>query len=228
MKLPIIIAGDSWSHGEYVKKKNWELELTHLGIQQYFQDDGYKVTNLSGGNFSPQDSINSLKNILINPSDIIIWFQSDPLRNFRPYDNFKEILTSYENILSVQNNILIKTYTELNNFGNKIFCVGGNSKLNMFLIKNYKNLIPVCESIPEMLFNDFKHPEIWVSDWIDMIDRSILLDTIDKILESKRWLDDLHLEKYAEYFGEDGIHPNRKAHRKIYESLLEKINGQLP
>ena len=218
----IIIAGDSWGCGE------WDFDpietghiITHKGIEQYFLDDGYAVVNLCKGGASNNFAINSLRNYPnITDGDIILWFQTDPLRDLQPYDGFHEEFTNYDTIITAQEKLLEQTYTNLDSIGYKIICIGGCSKLRIRPQNPYYNLIPILASFAEFAFVEYVHPEVWFSDWYYLVDRQFDLDSLDKLLYNKELQDQLRLPKNQNWVSPDGQHPNRIAHRKLYEFLL--------
>lgn len=217
----IIIAGDSWGVGEWDRAPDRVTHIiNHQGLEQYFKDTGYNVINLSKGGYSNTQSIAPLPK---ESDSVIIWIQTDPLRDLRPYDRFKEKFQSYQTLLDIQKELLTTTYSILNKLG-KIYCIGGCSKLDLDLIKEFENLIPIIPSVPEFLLPNYIHPKIWFSDWYELVDRQFDIDSIDKLLYNKKIQDSL--ADSWEYFQPDGKHPNRHGHKKIFEYLNENIFRQ--
>ena len=216
--MKILIGGDSWGCGEWGFNNQNQYGILHHGLEKYLKDDGYLVTNTSSGGSSNKDSITRLKNALNFDPDIILWFQSDPLRDNRPYDNFTTICNTWDNLINYNDSLLIENYKSLNDIGKKIYCIGGCSKIKTNLIGEFPNLIPLIKSVPEFLYEDYKHPEIWISDWIKIIDKldSNVLKQLEKHKDKQDRLNQ-HFGKYTEYFWPDGRHPNRLGHLKIYE-----------
>jgi hypothetical protein len=98
------------------------------------------------------------------------------------------------------------------------------SLLNVDLISKYKNLIPFVESLTELILVDYKHPEIWCSDWINHIEK-LNESTIDFLLPNKMKQDSLsEVEDYRKYFWPDGSHPNRHGHRVLYDFILKNCD----
>jgi len=213
----VLIAGDSWAAGEWGFENPGSYVVLHRGLEQYLRDSGYTVINKSvpGGS-------NRLAVELIKPthSEIsVIWFQTDPIRDLRPYKGFKSKYTTYEDILLAQKQLLLQTYSELNELDLKIICIGGCSRLDFSLIKDCSNLIPFIPSAIEFLLPQYTHPEIWFSDWYDLIDKQFDIDSVNKFLYNKQLQDGLRDQK--DLFWPDGIHPNRHGHRLIFEHLMD-------
>jgi hypothetical protein len=217
--MKILIGGDSWGLGE------WPQETNHRGIWQYFEEDGHEVTIKAVPGESNKTSISHMCNYVNGNYDYVFWFQSDPLRDLRPYDDFGNTIKNYDDLITQSNILLDKNYKELNDRSDcKIYCIGGCSKLNMELISKYKNLIPFIESLTELILVDYKHPEIWHSDWIDYVER---LDesVIDFLLPNKMKQDSLsEVDEYREYFWPDGSHPNRYGHKVLYDFILKNCD----
>ena len=77
----IFIGGDSWGCGEWT-----EQTVSHKGVEQYFINDNYTVFNSSEGGSSNKFSIDRLDKDLRDyyiSGDIIIWIQTDPIRDLR-------------------------------------------------------------------------------------------------------------------------------------------------
>ena len=217
--MKILIGGDSWGLGE------WPQETNHRGIWQYFEEDGHEVVIKAVPGESNKTSISHMCNYVNGNYDYVFWFQSDPLRDLRPYDYFGNTIKNYDDLIKQSNIILDKNYKELNDRSNcKIYCIGGCSKLNVELISKYKNLIPFIESLTELILVDYKHPKIWHSDWIDYVER---LDesVIDFLLPNKMKQDSLsEVDEYREYFWPDGSHPNRYGHKVLYDFILKNCD----
>jgi hypothetical protein len=224
----ILIAGDSWGCGEWAV---FGRKVAHLGLELYFNEYGCPVTNVSVGGYSNIESINSIKNKLIdNTYDAIIWFQTDPIRDLRPYkDNGDKFALEIDEFLKMHDELLIKNYTELNSLGpnllGPVICLGGCSDITPSLINDYSNLKPAIPSIVE--FFGCKNPPLWVpgSRWLSdegiTISKSIvnyMYDTDPKWTQV-RFGTDSNLNK--KWFFPDGYHPNRHALKEIFDYLID-------
>jgi hypothetical protein len=217
MKEKIIIFGDSWGKGEWCDKTN---KLIHKGIEQYFEDDNFVIKNFSipGGSFNYiMESMNSCKNS-ISDNDIIIFIQTDPFRNFIPYEeshfiNYKD----YSSLILEQNNLLESLYKKLNQYDKKIYLIGGCTKLNLILIEKYKNLAPLIESTIEFLVPNLKQPTFWMGDWNYMFAKNLSDEDLEKFLNDV--VNPNTLINHKEFFWPDGSHPNRFGHKIIYDKI---------
>jgi hypothetical protein len=83
----IFISGDSWGCGEWTYFTPPIMStVAHKGLEQYFIDDNYTVFNSSKGGSSNEFSIVRLSKDLqeyYSSGDIILWIQSDPIRDLR-------------------------------------------------------------------------------------------------------------------------------------------------
>lgn len=205
----------------FVHQNHIKQVIRHPGLAQYLTEYGHRVINVSRGSESNNYAIEKIRAQDLSQFDLIIWFQTDPFRDLRPYNRkFSVDYTTYQSLIDRQNQLLTKTYMEMDSFDKKILCLGGLSKLDLKLIQPFKNLIPAIPSITELLLPNFQHQEIAFSDWHKLIDRQFSLDDLDKLLYNKRIQDSLMDHK--ELFWPDGLHPNRWAHKKIFEYLINK------
>lgn len=220
----ILISGDSWGCGEWnewATANGSEYGISHPGLEQYLIDDGFFVVNCSMGNLANKDSIGRLEHQLcLGDYDHIIWFQSDPLRDLRPYKNFNHMFTDYQQILASSNELLNSHYKRLNQLGKKIICIGGCSKLDPD-ISNYENLIPLVSSVIELLLPDFTAPRVWCSDWVHHINSKINESLLDCLLIEKKIQDQIGEQPI---FQPDGRHPNRKGHRVLFDVVRKFLS----
>ena len=218
----ILIGGDSWACGEWQFDKTNTNTIVHPGLAQYFLDDGFAVINCAQGRSSNSEAIDRmLDQYAKDKFDYVIWVQTDPLRDLRPYVDFLSKFTKHDQLLVESNRLLNSSYEKLNQLGKQIICLGGCSKLDPDISK-YKNLIPLVDSIIEFLLPDFTHPEIWHSDWIRCTKNAVVStfneELLDQLLMNKQQQDQLYLEPL---FNPDGQHPNRDGHRIIYDRITE-------
>ena len=206
----ILIIGDSWGCGEWSSDNPYRV--THTGLEQYLTDCGCNVTNLSKPGGSNKDMIRVLEaTISVYNPHFVFWFQTDPMRDIRPYSQ-ETFPKSSSELIERGRELLETTYAELNDIGIKIHCMGGVTNLEKS-IEKYPNLIPIIPSIIQM-FNG-PNVDFWISDWINSPD--IRLDD-DFLLELENH--PIHILP-KEWFFPDGVHPNREAHRRIFEYIIK-------
>ena len=207
----ILIAGDSWSCGEWSSDDPYRV--THRGLEHYLTEYGCNVINLSKAGGSNKDMVSVLVATLpIYKPHFVFWFQTDPMRDLRPYKQ-KTFPTSSKSLLDVSGQLLSNAYAELDSIGIKIHCMGGTTKLH-HSIESYNNLIPFIPSIIEK----FGGPDIdfWISDWINSPNIRLSDDFLSEL--------EVHPQHILpkEWFFPDGFHPNREAHYKIFEVILKQ------
>jgi hypothetical protein len=221
--MKILIGGDSWGCGEWGYYDGDHITgkygILHSGLEYYLRADNHTVINTSLGRSSNRESIVRLKTHL--DCDAIFWFQSDPLRDCKI--NCK----TFDEVIELNISSLLQNYNELNSLNKTIHVIGGCGKINTAMISKFTNLIPLIESVPQFLYPDFVHPDIWISDFVwDDLYNTVDNNMLSQLLERKKIVDSMHDGKYYKYFQPDGRHPNRLGHQKIYEFIkirLEKL-----
>lgn len=207
----IIIIGDSWGCGEW--SGDMPYRVTHTGLARYLSEYGVNVINLSKPGGSNKDMVRALiSTVPIYNPEHVFWFQTDPIRDLRPYHQ-ETFPKSSSELLETGRALLENTYAQLNDIGVKIYCMGGVAKLEKS-IEKYANLIPIIPSIVEM----FEGPTIdyWISDWINSPNIRLNDDFLSELENHPQHT----LPK--KWFYPDGVHPNQEAHRKIFECILKQ------
>jgi len=214
-KDTILISGDSWGCGEWGPGPS-KYGAVHNGLEYFLTEYGCKVINVSVPASANVAAIKRLKNALNETTpDCIFWFQTSPIRDLRPYEENEELMPKNANEYNqIHKELLNSSYESLNNLGVKIHCMGGVSPL-LDDINNYSNLISFIPSIIKMFGG--KDPKYWIGGWVDSrvrLDPEFLTE-LEELSEPQ----DLLPKKW---FYPDGIHPNRHAHYKIFEYILEQ------
>jgi hypothetical protein len=223
----VLLAGDSWGCGEW----SWDAkQIQHLGLELYLREYGCEVTNVSFPGCSNLYSITALKKQLVdNTYDVILWIQTDPTRDIRPYeDNADKFALPIDDFLKLQDELIDKSYQSLNQLGPTIFCMGGCSKIKLPIINKYPNLNPIIPSIIE--FFGCEDMPLWVpgSRWLHDLGITLSESIVDYMYENvtkwerageHRFQLDYYLDK--KWFFPDGHHTNRHAHQKIFEYLID-------
>lgn len=224
--MKILITGDSWGRGEWTWDREGNYYNSHAGLQAYMEEDGHQVTNVSHEMGSNLSAFVALKKALEHQHyNAVIWLHTDPLRDLRPeYNSIKLDYTSYDDLMSASRGLQARAYEDFSSLGSKIYCIGGCGKHDKDAILAHNNLHLLIASVPELLLDDYTHPELWASDWIRVVDRHFDLDSLQKLLVNKARQDSLGSKaSYKKLFWPDGHHPNRQAWRMIYDYIKPVI-----
>jgi lysophospholipase L1-like esterase len=240
----ILIAGDSWACGEWEKASMTYTHggltnslLIHGGLTDYLIDQGHRVINLGYPGGSNHDSTNRLSNFLIQNKKIIIKniivFQTEWLRsNSVPLD-------IKEGYFKLQNTLISRFYCELSELSTKfnipIYIIGGTSDtvwIDQFE-KEYPGVKVVCQSFSNLLLTNnhkISNPvySLMTADQSKQIeyfknnsnqaDLQLMLDDMDRgQVRFILW------KNHKEFFWPDGTHPNRYAHKILFEFLKTQI-----
>ena len=220
----VIILGCSWGCGEWKRGSAQDQLITHGGIAQYFREDGYNVINLSQYSGSNHCMLDPLYYFLRMNNhleiDSIYWIQTDIARSLR--DGYIH-LTDYKHS-NLTESIRSMYYDFYSNLNHRLKIRGHRAKMIGGLTDLYVNF-------------EFENLDFLVPSWIKLINSDIssahLVDPI-----GHEWLDKHYskpseilpfveqaLERYnywrsaPELFWPDGDHPNKKAHRILYDHI---------
>jgi hypothetical protein len=219
----ILLSGDSGGLGEYqYSKDDGYFKCVGFGIEYYLQKAGYLIKNISIESAANMDTTINLVTQHKN-FDILIWIQADPIRDLRPYITFQKDFNSFDQLITKQKELLNNSYATLNSINRPILCIGGCSKLDLDLMKQFNNLIPVIPSIYELFEPSYTHPVIWMSEWHVLIGRQFDIDSIGKFSYNKDNQNALR-ELDSDYMSLDGTHANRTGYKKITDHLLNYEN----
>jgi len=229
----ILLAGDSWAAGQWIfdKKSDPSNFVNHAGIAQYITDDGYNVINLSQPGSGNEGILNVLENFLktnihIN-IDKIFLLQTDYIRDPMPSN-----IPNPSSITDVEVNIMMNYYKKISNVASlydvKIYLIGGcTDLLPQSYITQFPNIVYVCQSWTNLIINnntDIEPPIVsWYTkeyeDIINKFKKYNINDTIDKMDLAEKRMECLQSNK--EYFWPDGVHPNKRGHKKLFVFLKQ-------
>lgn len=238
MSLPnIFISGDSWGTGELP-------DLTHLGLQQYFQDDGYQVYNSSTRGASNRDSISLLlENLKLyhQPNDLIFWIQTDPIRNLNPV--FKDTrldqhLKEANGLINLMTKLLAVDYDRLHTvarrFDTCVYLIGGLNAVDLELTSSRARLECLVQSWPRLLVGDqakyqqlnWEQFRLYTGGWTvrDLrLEELNDLDLAGKIIDELYEMDQNEVVFNDPIFRPDGRHPNRQGHKLLHNYIKERL-----
>lgn len=243
----ILIIGDSWSQGELVLNKNdTGLSIVHAGTEQYLLDAGHTVINLGiTGGSNDQAMQNYLE--YKDHADYIFWFQTDPLREVNGTNGdgelFIELLKRFNSIKAVFDYLIDDIQNKINNIAvdrNQIVhVIGGFSTITPSINKfsNLNNFITNVSALIDPLTNFEIYGYFPQFEWFvniienckkhNLVSNSVLSyitqEYIDIMSEHERIFD--YMFKNTQYYWPDGRHPNRHAHKIIFNQVEKLLNG---
>jgi lysophospholipase L1-like esterase len=231
----ILICGDSWACGE------WDIACTkvaHTGLQQYLVDDGHTVFNISKGGTSNLDNSNRLnlwfERFGSQHIDTVLVFQTDYVRDFKhnacPEDWNSQLLSD------VAERWVERFYHRLSELSQKHGCkikiIGGLSDTVWFdqMSLDYPGCEVACQSLVNLTLANNHRIDVPIFSWYTADSEPILARAKSLGLELDCTLKLMHqgfereslVRENPEFFYPDGIHPNRRAHRMLYEFLRHK------
>lgn len=238
----ILILGDSWSQGEINVNENGRY-VSHKGLMQYLEDDGYKIENRGGLGESNHWALSQFE-LYSESLNFVIWFQTDINRDFIE-NTFLSKLKETHSIKSLFNNHIVDTYTKMNYIAEKknitVHVVGGISPVlenNLYQFKNLKCAIPCVINLirPDIhisFYDRFAH-QFWFTNLIESIKSDSYWSNDDIVHLKSEWLMIQTgaakfyqtMMKDKEYFWPDGCHPNRAGHKIIYNKIKTILENE--
>jgi len=238
----IIVSGDSWSLGEWSSDSRF---IMHGGVSQFLHDHGFNVINLGQSSSSNRETLLRVTNFFrhnqhITKSDnLIVIFQAEWTRDF-PYFIDEDSLFFHDPI-QLRDRLVSRFYYDLSSlstqFGVKIKVLGGSG--DAIFIENfdqiYSGVSILCQSITNFLVNGTGN----INDPIFSTysaQSSELVGYIKKHIKDDKMMEDLMREldkgqsrvdtfsKNPDMFYPDGGHPNRQAHKLLFDYMIERID----
>lgn len=241
-KTITVIAGCSWSVGEWDDNKTTP-NILHGGLTQYLHDEGQTVINVGLGSSSNRESYLRARNLLFNNHHLqcyenkqMIVFQTEWTRDFAYMD--PEDKDYYDRPTDLMHRLISRFYYDLSALSQEwnidIKVIGGCS--DALMIDDFKKIYPgvevICQSMVNLLINNcdtIQDPvfsmfsadqrgedflKLFKQHVTDMHQMEELLDKVDKGQQRYETFC-----KNPNLFYPDGVHPNREAHRILYDFL---------
>ncbi len=229
--MNIAIFGDSFANGE----TDGEQKLAHLGLTQYLTDDGHLVVNFSRqGNTNwgvTEDYSFNLRQNEHLKFDIALVFQTEPSRSTQEWINYIKSGMSVKSVdTHMSKDYYEKLLTQQKQFGVPIYLIGGTTDtLSPEVIKEC-GLKSACQSLVNLVLTGehlIKEP---ILSFVFPLPAYDILDECEGLIDDKEYF--LKIEKMGndryqlmldnpEYFYPDGVHPNRKAYKILFNHLKE-------
>ena len=232
--MRVYIGGDSWGCGEWRHATaTMPYTNTHRGLEQFLLDDGHTVTNNSisgGGNVQTYDQLARTRH---TDYDTVILFQTISIRDNGDWDT----LLTYKDFLVRNEALKAEHFKKLGELPHaKICMLGGLEKVHKEQIAQYPNLVPLIESIPELLTKGaytaatLRCPisigahRLTRVNFHDQISKNADIDVLDKMIEASDYWQET-VASHIQYFQPDGKHPNRRGHRQIYNIFKQQFKN---
>jgi len=243
MKNTILVAGDSFGVGEWGYSET--ERISHRGLQQYIEDHGQSVINLSlpGGNNT--DTYNRCIDLLENNPHYrstiksIVVFQTEWQRDLSDYFNFTEV-PNYS-VEELKSRWISRFYVRLSacstKFNIPVYVIGGCSD-TIFLSnmsKEYPGVTIACQSLTNLLINNDHRIDspIMVSSRVrQLADQLMVMKSNSSTNDDKKFImeevkqADMRNSTWAKnptWFYPDGMHANKLGHKKLFDYLCNSV-----
>ena len=222
MSSRIAIFGDSWACGEWMNYR-----VVHRGLAAFLIQKGQKVVNFSRPSASNLSQFDLLERQLQNDFDLIIFFLTQPFRDFNSGMHYIEHQSYYQNCQRAEQNI-IRKLKSVKKIGKKLVVVNGLFEKEK--VKDFEHHIsfPGLLNPEKSLPKHYGHPGD-VNEWVLQqkkftIDKSSILNDLNQDEQNfEKFMQILENNKF--YFHPDGKHPNRRGHLVLANKILSIIHG---
>lgn len=236
----IIVGGCSWACGEW-SRGDLKDGLVHRGLSQYIEDAGIKQVNLGvpgGSNLSAAHKIDAwLSRYSQNHTvEKILIFQTDYARDMSRVhvEDFDKIVGAD----TLAHIMIARFYQRMIEISDRyqipVYLIGGVSDtLPPALVESaYRPLHVACQSMTHLVIDNHADTDRPCLSWY-LTPQLPMVEKIKSLLPSNKVTDlieriDQGLERESmifastEWFWPDGCHPNRKAHKKLFDFLVSK------
>lgn len=223
----VVITGDSWGCGEWPHVM--ADSVSHPGVTKYLMDHGIEVKNLSKAGSGNRDALYRLQHH-IEPTDIVIWIKTDPLRDLRPYNDFIQQVIDANGVFGLAHIMADQAYATANaianEFGVQIYCVGGLCDLDLGLMLNYPRLTALVPSwVQTVTQAKLSRPFQGFSDWPvkKLLSANLEYDMADKVINELDQINQNETIFQHEIFNPDGRHPNRYGHEFLASYVIQNL-----
>ena len=218
--MNFLIAGDSWSQGEWIHSHH----VSHKGLEQYLLDIGHDVTNVGRGGIDNCESLYQAMRALWAGIDHLIFFHTDVLRSCLSID--LKINLPMDMVKKYQSWTVDQLYRiRQNNPNLKITVIGGCGKFDPGTESHWDYCVPSVTEllIPGYVDNPFYSSNQWVQFIKDTSPNDLSAEHKSQILEIEELISSKIQcwDNNKNFFYPDGIHPNRHAHKLLFEHLIK-------
>jgi hypothetical protein len=221
--MNFLITGDSWSQGEWLENRT----IAHKGLEQYLLETGHKVLNVGRGGQDNYSALYQASCALWEGIDHFIFFQTDILRSCNSID--LKLHKPMETAIREQN-CMVNQLNDIRskNPNLKITVIGGCGKFDEKSTSAWDYCVP---SMTALLVPGFVDNPYWVCNpWYQFLQDTPPGDlSFDHKLQILEIEEQIALKKQCwnsnkDLFYPDGLHPNRQAHKFLFEHLCKLWN----
>ena len=233
--MQFTIMGDSWACGEWGRKHPENLHdqfgNRHAGITQYLRDDQHDVRVLAQGGHGNRQQIQHAEEL--GTQGQIIWFITDPLRDLRNltgtgehdwFDRLPREVQTLAQYRQTRDQQLRSALTAMRD--HSVWLIGAVCRLPEWVAREFPEYRIITPDLTAWLLGH-PGPDSFCRQWLYYDCEPDLAEYYDQ--QEQRLAE--HLERATEdessvehrLFWPDGQHPNREAHRLLYDQLIKPL-----
>lgn len=242
--MNFLVVGDSWGCGE------WDKDCTHnphRGLEQYLTEDGHRVSNFSDKGISNHDIYQRIDTYFRRNAnhdiDAVFVFQTEYSRDYKHSDGWENQLDAQDwkeisNPEDIAMRWISRFYRNLSDVAQKsnckIYIIGGVSDTLWFdnIEEHYPGCKIVCQSMINLIVNGTHQTDNPVFSLYEQRSEELVKEIKSRIndIASKEKLltlidqgfrREILMREHPDFFYPDGVHPNRKGIRILYDFLKQ-------
>ena len=233
--MQFTIMGDSWACGEWGRRDPDNLDShfgnSHPGITAYLRQDQHDVRVLAQGGHGNRQQVEHARQLGVDGQ--IIWFITDPLRDLRNptgtgdhdwFDRLPREVQTLEQYRRTRDTQLLEVLNDMR--GHPVWLIGGVCALPAWVSRQFPEYRVITPDLTAWLLGR-PGPDSFCRQWLYYDCEPDLAEYYDQ--QEQRLAE--HLERAREdetsvehrLFWPDGQHPNREAHRLLYDQLIRPV-----
>jgi len=238
----VLLVGDSWGCGEIDRDQDGSIVVSHKGVAHYYQGNIINISVIGSSNWEIYCRLHSF--LITNTLKIkqVLIVQSEYSRDMRKDGDVSLVNKEWYNTINNTTNItdfeiavLTKFYSILSKLAVihdlQFYLIGGVADMLSYpdFNNDFPNLTVVCQSWTNLIItgNPNMQYDRCIYSWYTKKDSTLIDDIKSKYGDVESILNCISkgkerynlLRSNPEYFYPDGVHPNRKGHKVLFDYL---------
>lgn len=218
------IFGDSWSYRSFQKLPDFKEVFGTLTFQHLFQQQDILATNHSQQSSSNQQTIKNINSTKFGSNDVVIVFQTDPLRDIFDRKEFRQLgdpVVPNQTLRFVAEQRLQEFYQKLSTIDQSIVLIGGLSCLAHDLIP--PTIITMEKSWTELVSPGFQDCYFEWQEFAELVHDVVKCS--DDFTPTRRQIQTKNgVWQNSDAFG--WCHPSDLGYTLMFDNLIRLLNSK--